>query len=121
MVDELNRHITKNNRHPTSRGCKTRKLEPAQSKLAKLMKALFERIFEEKDGKGKTPLFVGPEGGGGGHSLIATKVCAATTGMVLAPFWSENGYTLCPFWSRIGYGFRGNYGVYERIYRFNYK
>ena len=72
MVDELNRHITKNNRHPTSRGCKTRKLEPALSKLAKLMKALFEmeRIFEEKDGKGKTPLFVGP-GGGGEYSLIA--------------------------------------------------
>ena len=36
------------------------------------MKALFEmeRIFEEKDGKGKTPLFVGP-GGGGEYSLIA--------------------------------------------------
>ena len=32
------------------------------------MKALFEmgRILQEKDGKGKTPLFVGPEGGGGG-------------------------------------------------------
>ena len=31
------------------------------------MKALFEmeRIFEEKDGKSKTPLFVGPGGGGG--------------------------------------------------------
>ena len=76
MVDELNRHITKNNRHPTSRGCKTRKREPTQSTLAKLMKALFEmgRILQEKDGKGKTPLFVGPEGGGGGgeHSLIAT-------------------------------------------------
>ena len=30
------------------------------------MKALFEmdRILQEKDGKGKTPLFVGPEGGG---------------------------------------------------------
>ena len=67
MVDELNRHITKNNRHPTSRGCKTGKREPTQSTLAKLMKALFEmdRILQEKDGKGKTPLFVGPEGGGG--------------------------------------------------------
>ena len=68
-LSSLDRHITKNNRHPTSRGCKTRKLEPAQSTLAKLMKALFEmeRIFEEKDGKSKTPLFVDPEGGGGGE------------------------------------------------------
>ena len=67
VVDELNRHITKNNRHPTSRSCKTRKREPTQSTLAKLMKALFEmdRILQEKDGKGKTPLFVGPGGGGG--------------------------------------------------------
>ena len=40
------------------------------------------------------------------------------SGRVFVPFWSENGYTLCPFWSGIGYGFRGNYGVYERIYRF---
>ena len=30
-------------------------------------------------------------------------------------------YTLCPFWSGIMYGFRGNHGVYERIYRFNSK
>ena len=31
------------------------------------MKALFEmdRILQEKDGKGKTPLYVGPGGGGG--------------------------------------------------------
>ena len=42
------------------------------------------------------------------------------SGRVFAPFWSENEYTLCPFWSGIGYGFRGNYGVDERIYRFNY-
>ena len=32
-----------------------------------------------------------------------------------------DGYTPCPFWSGIGYGFRGNYRVYERIYRFNSK
>ena len=52
-VDEFNRHMTKNR-------CETRKLEPAQSTLAKLVKALFEmeRIFQEKDGKGKTLLFV---------------------------------------------------------------
>ena len=36
-------------------------------------------------------------------------ICAAPSGWVLAPFWSENGYTLSPFWSGIGYGFRGNY------------
>ena len=87
-VDEFNRHITKNR-------CETRKLEPAQSTLAKLVKALFEmeRIFQEKDGKGKTPLFVsrgrGRGGGAGG--------CAAPSGRVFAPFWSEHGYTLCPF------------------------
>ena len=28
---------------------------------------------------------------------------------------------LCSFWSVIGYGFRGNYRVNERIYRFNSK
>ena len=73
IVHITKNNITKNNRHPTSRGCKTRKLEPAQSTLAKLMKALFEmeRIFEEKAGKSKTPLFVGPGGEGGGYSLIA--------------------------------------------------
>ena len=45
-VDEFNRHITKDR-------CETRKLEPAQSTLAKLVKVLFEmeRIFQEKDGK----------------------------------------------------------------------
>ena len=30
-------------------------------------------------------------------------------------------HTLCPLWSGIGYGFKGNYGVYERLYRFNSK
>ena len=30
--------------------------------------------------------------------------------------WPENEYTLCPFLSGIGYGFRGKYGVCERIY-----
>ena len=30
-------------------------------------------------------------------------------------------HTLCPFWSGIGCGFKGNYGVYERLYRFNSK
>ena len=63
-VDEFNRHMTKNR-------CETEKLEPAQSTLAKLVKALFEmeRIFQEKDGKGKTPLFVGWGGGGWGGLL----------------------------------------------------
>ena len=46
-----------------------------------------------------------------GYSLIlAIQVCAAPSGRVFAPVWSENGYTLCPFWSGIGYGFWGNYG-----------
>ena len=30
-------------------------------------------------------------------------------------------HTLCPFWSGIGCGFKGNYGKYERLYRFNSK
>ena len=60
--------------------------------------------------------------GGRGTPLYKLyRVCAALSGRVFAPFWSENGYTLCPFWSGIGYGFRGNYGVYEHIYRFNSK
>ena len=54
--------------------------------------------------------------GGGG-----TPLCAAPKGGGFAPFWSENGYTLCLYWSGIWYGFRGNYGVYELIYRFNSK
>ena len=37
-------------------------------------------------------------------------VCAAPSGRVLAPFWSENGYTFCPFRSGIGLGF---WGIYE--------
>ena len=54
--------------------------------------------------------------GGGG-----TPLCAAPKGGGFVPFWSENGYTLCLYWSGIWYGFRGNYGVYELIYRFNSK
>ena len=34
------------------------------------------------------------------------------------PFWSKNEYTLCSFWSGIGYGFRGNYGMGERMNNF---
>ena len=41
--------------------------------------------------------------------------------ILLQTFSLSYGYTLCPFWSGIGCGFRGNYGVYERIYRFNSK
>ena len=33
----------------------------------------------------------------------------------------KNGFTLCPFWSGIGYDFEITAGVYERIYRLNYK
>ena len=63
-----------------------------------------------------------PPGGGGRLSYISyIEVCAAPSGRVFAPFWSENGYTLCSFSSGIGYGFRENLGVYERIYRFNSK
>ena len=65
-----------------------------------------------------------PGGGGGGEILSYIshiEVCAAPSGRVFAPFWSENGYTLCSFSSGIGYGFRENLGVYERIYRFNSK
>ena len=51
-----------------------------------------------------------PLAGGGGYSLIrAIQVCAAPSGRVFAPVWSENGYTLCPFWSGIGYGFWRNF------------
>ena len=52
---------------------------------------------------------------------ISYQVFAVPSGRVFAPFWFENGYTLCSFWSGIVYGFRGNYGAYERIYRFNSK
>ena len=65
-----------------------------------------------------------PPGGGGGEILSYIshiEVCAAPSGRVFAPFWSENAYTLCSFSSGIGYGFRENLGVYERIYRFNSK
>ena len=59
------------NRHITNKRCETRKLEAAQSTLAKLVNALFEmeRIFQEKDGEGKTPLFVSRGRGGGGIPL----------------------------------------------------
>ena len=41
-----------------------------------------------------------------GKSALGSRlVCAAPTGRVFAPFWSENGNTLCPFWSGFGYGF----------------
>ena len=43
----------------------------------------------------------------------------AAISLALSPFAVCRGYTLCLFWSGIGYGFRGNDGVYERIYRFN--
>ena len=56
-----------------------------------------ERTFQEKDGKGKTSLFVGRRGGGGGTPLYKPYRCAAPAGLVFAPFWSEHGYTLCPF------------------------
>ena len=39
-------------------------------------------------------------GGGGvgwGTPLYKPYRCAAPSGMVFAPFWSEHGYTLCPF------------------------
>ena len=53
-----------------------------------------------------------------GYYLIeAVWVCAAPSGRVFEPFWSDNGYTLCRFWSGIGFGFEGTTRVYERIYR----
>ena len=59
---------------------------------------------------------------GGGYSLIqSVQVCAAPTGRVFGPFWSENGYTLCPFWSGIEYGFRGNYGSAWRYWSFQFQ
>ena len=43
-----------------------------------------------------------------GKSALGSRlVCAAPSGRVFAPFWSENGNTLCPFWSGFGYGFWG--------------
>ena len=44
-----------------------------------------------------------------GGDVCAIWVCAAPSGRVFAPLWSENRYRLCPFWSGIGYGFRGNH------------
>ena len=43
-------------------------------------------ISEEYDG-----------GGGGGMDIIHIGM-VAPKGMVLASFWSENGYRFCPFW-----------------------
>ena len=48
----------------------------------------------------------------GGYSCIilkAIQLCAATKGVVLGPFWSEDGYKRRSFWSGIGFGFRGTY------------
>ena len=60
---------------------------------------------------GKAHIPTSRRGGGGGRFPIKTReVCAASKGMVFAPFPSKNGYTFCLFWSGIGYGFRGNYG-----------
>ena len=56
-----------------------------------------ERIFQEKDGEGKTPLFVSRGRGGGGIPLYKPYRWAAPSGMDFAPFWSEHGYTLYPF------------------------
>ena len=53
-------------------------------------------------------------------SIPTPFICGVLPGG-FAPFWSGNGYTLFPFWSGIGYDFWGNWGVYERIYRFNSK
>ena len=51
----------------------------------------------------------------GGTPLYKLYRWGPPSGRIFAPFWSENGYTLRPFWSGIGYGFRGSYGLYERI------
>ena len=59
---------------------------------------------------------------GEGYSLIKAQICAAPSGRVFAPFWSENGYILCPFWSEIGYGFLGQLReCMNVIYSFNSK
>ena len=48
-------------------------------------------------------------------------VCAAPSGRVFAPFWSENGYTPILVWNRVWFLRELRPGVYERIYRFNSK
>ena len=48
-------------------------------------------------------------------------VCAAPSGRVFAPFWSENGYTPILVWNRVWFLRELRPGVYERIYLFNSK
>ena len=55
-------------------------------------------------------MFKGEFPGGGVLPYISHTVCTAPSARVFGSFWSENGY-----------GFRGNYGMYERICRFNSK
>ena len=52
----------------------------------------------------------GPRGGGGRvlPYISHIGVCVPpSSGMVLAPFWSENGYTLCAFGLKSGIVFEG--------------
>ena len=56
-----------------------------------------------------------------GYSLKSVvSVCAAPSGRLFAPFWSENEYTLCPYWSGIGFS-RELRECMKRIYHFNSK
>ena len=49
-------------------------------------------------------------------------ICAALKGMVLAPFWSEDGYSFAHFGLESGMVLQGNYTVvYKCVCRFNYK
>ena len=59
-----------------------------------------------------------PEGGGG-YSLI--KVCAAPSGRIFVPFWSENEYRLCLLGLESGMVFEETTELYERLYRFSSK
>ena len=47
---------------------------------------------------------------GGTPYKCHTQYVPPQTGLVFAPFWSENGYRFRPFCSGIGYDSRGNYG-----------
>ena len=57
-----------------------------------------------------------PKFGGAAAPLAPPARTPMPKGMVLGPFWSENGYTLCPFLSGIGYSFRGNYGSVMNVF-----
>ena len=55
------------------------------------------------------------------RGVLPYEVCAAPSGRVFVPFWSENEYLFAHFGLESGMVFEGTTRVYERIYRFNFK